>query len=73
MECQILLSATSVSYRQTVQVIVSTLCLAIALHQSVSESESGDKSRFLQNIAVDALAQSLDEAPLTIIEKVCEC
>ena len=68
MECQILLSATPVSYRQTVQVIVSTKCLAIALHQTASESEDADKSIFLQNIAAEALAQ--EDAPLRMIEKV---
>ena len=68
MECQILLSATPVSYRQTVQVILSTKCLAIALHQTASESEDADKSIFLQNIAAEALAQ--EDAPLRMIEKV---
>ena len=71
MECHILISATSVSEKQRVQVIVSTKYFAFASHDSTaSNTESGDRAAFLQNIAAEALATKTDDSPLTLIEKV---
>lgn len=70
-ECHILIAATSVSEKQHVQIIVSTKYFAIALHDgAASNTESGDKAAFLQNIAAEALAAKTDDSPLTMIEKV---
>ncbi len=73
MECQILLSATTVSQPQTVQVIVSSKYFATALHKATaSASEIGDREAFLQNIATDALAPKT-EVSLTMVDKVGVC
>ena len=70
MECTILLSATPVSEPQLVQIIVSTKYFAVALHGAVAEKEIRDQALFLQNIAAAALNPG-EDAPLTIVEKVC--
>jgi hypothetical protein len=67
----IMISATSSTEQQLVQIIVAPKQLTFALHEPVVLPEVKDKSQFLKNVSAEALALASDDVPLSLLEQVC--